>query len=302
MASRDNDLPTGTRVLITGASSGIGLAAAERFRDAGATLALLARESDGLREAAERVGGVAVAADVTNRVALEQAVAEAVSRLGGLDVLVVNAGAAAFGPFSETSPEEFERTVEITLLGAVNTIRASLPELARTDGTIVVTTSVVARIPMPLMSAYAAAKHGLRGFVRSLRSELRATGSKLRISIVAPGPVDTPFWTHTQDTDGRLPPPPPAAYDVDDVAKAIVGCAASPRAERSVGRATAAAYVIDALAGPLVERVLGLGARLALSQPRRPGVGSALWEPSGGAAESGDAEERGAGVLQADGQ
>src|SRR3954451_24747689 len=184
----------GRRVLITGASSGIGAAAAEAFAREGATVALLARSRAGLEAVAARVraeglgaaaaggrggGGRAqvVVCDLGDRPRVEAAVEEAASAMGGLDVLVSNAASMVFGRFPEVAPEDFDRTMAITFMGAVDVIRAALGHLARDGGgAIVATGSTMARVPLPTFISYVSAKHALRGFLNTLRIELIEAG------------------------------------------------------------------------------------------------------------------------------
>src|SRR5687767_12574800 len=181
----------GRRALVTGASSGIGAATAQLLAREGARVGLLAR-GDGLGDVASRVaadGGRAIElrADVGDREALEAAVEDAARRLGGLDLVVVAAAAGAFGRFTEMPPADFDRCIEVTFGGAVDTIRAVLPHLERSAGTLVVLGSAADTVALPLMAPYVAAKHALDGFVSSLRAELRAQGSDLTLSVVSPG-------------------------------------------------------------------------------------------------------------------
>lgn len=226
-----------------------------------------------------------VAADVSDAAAIEAAVAEAESRLGGLDVVVANAGAGAYGLFSGMSREDFERTVTVTLFGTVNTIRASRPALERTAGTLVVTGSVASRVPLPLLSPYVTAKHGVRGFVNSLRGELRAERSRVRVAVVDPGPVDTPFWEHVAMTDGRAPPKVPGSYSAAAVAEALVQAAADPRRDRTVGAAMLPLELAFRVARPVVDVALGSVVRWALANGRPAGEPVAIWEPSGDGSE-----------------
>ncbi len=282
MRTRVDDL-RGRRVLVTGASSGIGLATAQLLTAGGARVALLARDDDALREAAASCGhgAVAVSADVSDPGAVSAAVARARAELGGLDVVVVNAGAATFGAFAETDPADFDHVVAVTFTGAVTTIRAALRELGPDGGTIVVTGSVAGRMPVPLMSPYVAAKHALRGFVRTLRIELRATRSPVRVSLVAPGPVDTPFWRRVRRVRGTQVPSTPDAYAPTEVARAIAACAVRPRREVTVGGAGALLAAGANLGAAVFEPLAALAARRVLARPRQAGGAGSLRAPAG---------------------
>lgn len=274
-------------MLITGGSSGIGLATAIAFGEGGARVALLARSELGLDRAAARVreaGGDprVTPADVTDRDALESAIEQAAAAFGGIDVVVVNAGAAAYGPFSRTQAVDFDRTIEATLTGAVNTVRLVLPHLRESEGTLVVVGSVADTIPLPLMSAYTAAKHGLRGFVDALGIELRSEGANVSLALVSPGPVDTPFWDNVATQEGRLPPRLPLAYRPEDVAKAITSCVDRDRSGGlTVGGAMVVLGMVHSLLNPLSERVLARFASWARTAGN-PGPGRrAIHAPAG---------------------
>jgi short-subunit dehydrogenase len=278
----------GQRALVTGASSGIGAAAAQLLAREGADMALLARGETGLRRVAARVqeeGGSALVlcADVADRPALEAAIAEAVGRLGGLDVVVVAAAAGAFGRFDEIPADDFERCVRVSLGGAVDTIRAVLPELERTAGRLVVVGSAVDEIELPLLSPYVAAKHGLHGFLESLRVDLRSSGSAVALSEVRPGAVDTPFWLHLTHRAGLVPPtiPPLTTYTAESVARAVVACVIAPRRSITVGGSTLLLTLAERHARPLMERAFALVGRLARARAHPDPAPSGLWEPSG---------------------
>ena len=251
----------GRRAIVTGASSGVGLAAARLFAREGADLALLARGRAGLREAervarAEGVRAFAVPVDLGDREATTEAVETARELLGGLDLVVSNAAGLAFGHFAEVPAEDFDRTVAVTFGGPVNLIRAALPHLRDSRGTIVATGSLNARVPLPTFSAYAAAKHALRGFLNTLRVEEAEQRTGVQVAQVHPGPVDTPVFERATSATGLRPRRPPDAYKADVVAQALVEAAVRPRAESFVGGET---RLVDAGFGParpIVEGVL----------------------------------------------
>ena len=281
------DDSAGERVLITGASSGIGLATALEYGRRGARVGLLARGTDGLERAAAMVAGaggrpLVVSADVADRSGLEEAVAGAVEKIGGVDVAVSAAAALYYGRFSETPAEDFERTVATTLGGAVNFSRAVLPKLAESGGSLVIVGSIVSRMPLPLLAGYATAKHGLRGFADSLRVELAEQGSPVSVSLVSPGPVDTPLWSNLSSRTGVLPPSFPGANVPGDAAAAVVSCASSGRRGTTVGGASVALQALSVVAAPLTERLMRALASYSLDHPRAGGDARPFDEPIGG--------------------
>lgn len=273
-------------VLITGASSGVGAAAAEAFACEGAHVALLARSRPGLETVARRARGYGVRAlvleaDVTDRPAVEAAVRRTVAELGRLDVLVSNAAAMVFGRFERVAPEDFDRTIDVTFLGAVNVIRAALPELAQRRGAIVAVGSTMASVPLPTFSSYTAAKYALRGFLETLRLELHAAGDPVSVSLVNPGPIDTPLWERTTSATGRRAAKPPDAYSPESVAKVLVDAARHRRREATVGLEGRLMELGWRYARPLAEPFLGLVSRLYSSgRDPMPDRGT-LWEPQG---------------------
>lgn len=282
----------GQRVLITGGSSGIGLATAELLGRQGATVTLLARGERGLKRAADRLGrhGVAVrtvSADITDRGALRAAVDEAARAMGGIDVVVAAGASVAFGRFVETSAEDFDATVATVLGGAVDTVRQALPHVERAAGAVVVIGSTAGHMPVPGLSAYAASKHGLVGFVDTLRVELREAGSPVTASLVSPGPVDTPLWSRLDSATGLLPPVPPARYDAAAVAEAVAGVIRHPRGEVTVGALARAQVGFVSLLRDAATPALVAVARFAQSAGDRSSNDGALHEPHGDGEVSG---------------
>jgi len=183
----------GKVALITGGARGIGYETARQLHMRGASVALVDVDAAETREAAERIGerAIGIAADVTDAGALRAAVAETVERFGGLDIAMANAGIAP--PTTTTirmvSAEEWERVIEINLLGVWNTVRAVLPQVAERKGHVVVVSSAYAIANGMLNSAYAVAKSGVEALGRSLRTELAPLGASAGVAYF--GFVDT---------------------------------------------------------------------------------------------------------------
>lgn len=171
----------GRVVLITGAARGIGAGLARELARRGARLSLVGLEPERLAENAESLGGEAkwFEADVTDQAALERAVAGTVQNLGGIDVVVANAGIEAVGTVETIDPAIFERVIEVNLLGVWRTVRAALPHVIARRGYVLPIASAAAATHLALMASYAASKAGVEAFADSLRQELDGTGTRV---------------------------------------------------------------------------------------------------------------------------
>ena len=176
----------GRRVFITGAARGIGAAVAKRLHSRGARVALAGLEPDLLEAVARECGDApAVECDVRDRPQVEDAVDVAVQRLGGLDVVVANAGTAAQLPLLGGDPAVFERTIEVNLLGAYYTLRAAAPHIAHRDGYALAISSLAAAVHPPLLGAYCASKAGVEALGDALRIELASSGARVGVAYFA---------------------------------------------------------------------------------------------------------------------
>jgi NAD(P)-dependent dehydrogenase (short-subunit alcohol dehydrogenase family)/alkylhydroperoxidase family enzyme len=182
----DDGSLVGRRVLITGAARGIGAAVAKRLYEGGAQVALAGIEPEMLAEVARQCGDApAISCDVRDREQVEAAVEAAVEHLGGLDVVIANAGIAAQLPVLGGDPEVFERTIEVNLLGVYYTLRAAAPHIAHPGGYALAISSLAAAIHPPLLGAYSAAKAGVEALADSMRGELALSGARVGVAYFA---------------------------------------------------------------------------------------------------------------------
>ena len=179
-------------VLITGASAGVGKAAAEAFHAAGANVVLMARTEAPLRRAAEPLERAHwIAVDVADTNAMSRAIAESAERFGAIHGLVNNAGAHFRGPLEKRTVDEIAAMVDVNLRAPLVLTRMVLPWLRKQGGFIVNVASLAGKVPLDGAATYSATKFGLRAFTIAMAQELR--GSGITVSAVSPGPIDTGF-------------------------------------------------------------------------------------------------------------
>jgi NADP-dependent 3-hydroxy acid dehydrogenase YdfG len=278
-------------VVITGASAGIGRAAAREFARRGARIGLLARGRTGLEAAAEEVrklGGqaVAVPTDVADHHQVAAAADAVEEAFGPIDVWVNVAFTSVFAPFTAIAPEEYRRVTEVSYLGYVNGTREALGRmLPRDRGTIVQVGSALGERSIPLQSAYCGAKHAVNGFTSSVRTELLHRRSAVRITVVQMPAVNTPQFSWVLSRLPRRPQPVPPIYQPEVAARAVVHAAAHPRRKQYyVGASTVATVLANKVAAGLLDRYLartGYDSQQT-AEPAEPGRRGNLWDPLDG--------------------
>lgn len=185
---------TNKNVLITGGTSGIGLAAARQFLAEGAQVAIIGRDQTKLDEVAQELGAnvLAIQADTANVAAMEQAMQTIANQWGHLDSVFANAGISGATPLGGTSLDTFEEVLRVNVTGVFLTVQAALPYL--NDGaSVILIGSAIATLGWPERSAYAASKGAVRSMARSMAAELSPRG--IRVNVVVPGAVHTPIWS-----------------------------------------------------------------------------------------------------------
>ena len=232
---------SGEVVVVTGSSAGVGRAVAREFGKRGARVGLLARGIDGLNAAAreiEELGGQAIAipTDVADPDAVEAAAARVEQEFGGIDVWVNNAMTTIFAPFHKISVADYRRATDVTYLGTVYGTMAALKRMRpRNHGSIVQVGSALAYRAIPLQSPYCGAKHAIRGFTDSIRSELMHDGIDVRLSMVQLPAVNTPQFDWCKSLMPNQSQPVPPIYQPEVAAEAIVYAAYAGRREVIVG-------------------------------------------------------------------
>ena len=262
--------PIGQQVVVlVGCSSGIGRQTARRFAERGARLVLSGRDEAALAEVLDDVrslgahDAIAVPSDVVDPASMQEVARRAREAFGRIDTWVQTAAVSVYATAEETTPEEFRRVIEVNLLGQVHGALAALPALrAAGGGALIEISSVEAEVALPYQSAYSASKHGMSGFLRSLRMELKGEGAPIAVTQIMPAGIDTPLFMNARSKLGVLPKPTAPVYDPDVVADQVLWAAQHPSGDLFAGGAGWAFALFRRLApGPFESLMARVGKR-----------------------------------------
>ncbi len=250
-------------VVVSGAGSGIGAAISSKFAREGAKVGLLDVAGEAVQKKAEELAAagadvVALRCDVAEQQDCESAMGEIISRFGGIDVLVNNAGITQRSAFIDTDVSVFKKVMEINFFGSLYCTKAAIKSLIDRKGMIIVIESIAAIAPLLGRSGYCASKHALHGLFTSLRSEIRSAG--VHVMIVCPGFVKTNLQQRALDGDGRVTSHPQSKVGKDILPEAVAHAVYQAALKKksllvlsSVGKLT---YWISRLAPVLYERLM----------------------------------------------
>jgi short-subunit dehydrogenase len=227
-------------IVITGATSGIGLTTARMAAEAGAKLILVARNENALRELVSEInasGGQAIysVADVADEAALREAARKAEEKFNGFDTWVNNAGGSVYGRIMDVPTEDLRRLFETNVWGVVNGSKVAVENLRNRGGAIINVGSEVSDSPIPLQGMYSSSKHAVKGFTDALRMELEADGLPISVTLIKPTAIHTPFPENAKNYLPYEPQLPPPLYAPELVAEAILHCAENQTRDFFVG-------------------------------------------------------------------
>ena len=246
-------------IVITGASSGIGLTTAQAAIAQGARVVVAARSGADLDDFVSNAGGrqraASVVADVAERAQVERIAHTAIERFGRIDTWINNAGVSIYGRIVEVTDEDNRRLFETNFWGVVNGSLVAVPYLRAGGGALINVGSEVSEAVVPLQGMYSASKHAVKGFTDALRIELDAEGAPISVTLIQPTAVDTPYPEHARNYMDREPKLPTPRIEPSDVAKAILHAARHQDRDVKVGLMAKVNTAIGKIAPTLGDRM-----------------------------------------------
>ncbi len=290
-----NPKPLGSQIIVvTGASSGIGLATARLAASRGAKVVLAARDGVVLARVQAEIeagGGAAVAVptDVGSRAGVAAIVEAAAARFGGFDTWINVAGLTIYGPLTEVTDADSERLLQTNFWGTVYCSLTAVAHLREKGGGLINVGSVASDLAFPMQGMYAASKHAVKGFTDALRMELSQAGDPVTVTLIKPTSINTPLPQRARNYLDREPTLPPPVYQPEVVARAILQAAVEPQRDVYVGGAGRILSDINRIAPVVIDRLAPLVTALQKRRepPRRPA--GALHRTEGAGYVRGDA-------------
>ncbi|HKY43597.1 MAG TPA: SDR family oxidoreductase [Pyrinomonadaceae bacterium] len=281
-------------IVITGASSGIGLVTARMAAKRGARVVLNARNEEALRRVVKEInaeGGKAihVAGDVGVFADVQHIADEAIRHFGGFDTWVNNAGVSIYGPVLEQSLRDQRRLFETNYWGVVHGSMVACNHLRTRGGALINIGSVLSDVAIPIQGTYCATKHAVKGYTDALRLELEEEGAPISVTLIKPSAIDTPYTKHAKNLMPVEPQNPPPVYAPETVAEAILHCAENPERDLYVGGGGKVLAEAGRIAPRLTDKVMQ-AAMFDVQKSERPkpdGRRDSLYSPMR------DGEERG---------
>jgi short-subunit dehydrogenase len=248
-------------MVITGASSGIGLTTARMAAEKGASLVLASRNEDALKKLTDEInasGGSAVyvVADVGSEGDVKKIAAEALNQFGRFDTWVNNAGISIYGKLEDVPIEDMRQLFETNFWGVVYGSLVAASNMKTTGGALINVGSTLSDRAIPLQGIYCSSKHAVKGFTDALRMELEADEAPISVSLIKPAAIDTPYKEHARNYLDVQPENPPPVYAPDAVAEAILHCAENPVRDLFVGGAAKAHSVFGKFAPRTFDKIM----------------------------------------------
>ncbi|HEV2915681.1 MAG TPA: SDR family oxidoreductase [Pyrinomonadaceae bacterium] len=283
-------------IVVTGASSGIGLVTARMAAARGARLVLAARSEDALRRLTDELRAtgaeaVYVVADVGREEDVRRISDAALRYFGGFDTWVNNAGVSIYGKMLEIPLEDQRRLFETNYWGVVHGSLAAARHLRGRGGAIINVGSTLSDRAIPIQGTYSASKHAVKGFTDALRMELEAEGAPISVTLIKPGAIDTPYPHHAKNYMDAEPTVPPPVYAPEVVASVILYCAEHPERDVFAGGGGKAISMSEKYAPRLTDKLM----EWTMTRMQKSDEAPRPLEQNGLDRASGNLEERGGG-------